>query len=161
MSWAEAIAPLAGARVQAETFVALLKRYGNNAQIAHGQLEYAKAKSDSDAAIAGLIIALATRDAPGSLPLLQTRVSSSASALAELSNWVSDIISTCVPSGQRDVAGALAKILGIEPFVKAISDAVAAVYNNHRSDNALTRKIIQTELEGAKWPDFAKVPSAS
>ena len=160
MSWSEAIMPLAGARAQAESCVALLKRYGSEAQIARGELAYTKAKSDSDAAIAGLITALATGDAPGSLPFLQTRVTSSVTNLAEFSNWVNDIISASIPSGQRDVSTAIAKILGVEPLVKAISDGVAALYNNHRSDNALTRSIIQTQLEAARWPDFAKVEPA-
>jgi hypothetical protein len=159
-SWSEAIAPLAGARAQAETCVALLKKYGNETQIASGQLTYVKAKSESDAAIAGLLTALATGDAPGSLSFLQTRITNSAVGLAEFSNFVNQIISTSVPPGQRDVASALAKILGVEPFVKAISDGVAAIYNNYRGDSALTRKVIQTQLEGAKWPDFAEVKPA-
>jgi hypothetical protein len=160
MTWSETIATLTAARTLAESCVALLKRYGNEAQRANGQLTYAKAKSDADAAIAGLITALGTGDEPGNLPFLQTRLTSSATNLAEFAEWVNNIVSALMPSGQRDVLSALAKNIGIEALVKAISDGLAALYQNHRSDDALKRKMIQTQLEGAIWPDFAKVAPA-
>jgi hypothetical protein len=157
MSWPEAVAPLATGRAQAENAVRLLKRYGNEAQIARGQLIYAKAKSDSDAVIAGLITALATRDAPGSLPFLQAKLTSSAAGLEEFCNLVNDIISNITPTGQKDVWSTLAKITNFGPLMKALSDGIATIYNNYRSDHALIRKSIQTQLEAARWPDFAKV----
>ena len=49
----------------------------------------------------------------------------------------------------------------IEQLYKPLSDAVAALYNNCRTDNELTRKTIQTQLEAARWPDFAEVKAAS
>jgi hypothetical protein len=58
ISWPEAVGQIAGQRAKAETFVALLKKYGEDAQIARGQLTYANAKADYDAVIAGLITAL-------------------------------------------------------------------------------------------------------
>jgi len=58
MSWPEAVGQIAGQRTKAETCVALIKRYGDDAQIARGQLTYADAKADFDAVIAGLITAL-------------------------------------------------------------------------------------------------------
>jgi hypothetical protein len=54
-SWPDAVAQLAGQRANAETCVSLVKKYGNDAQIARGQLTYTSAKADADAAIAGLI----------------------------------------------------------------------------------------------------------
>jgi len=160
LSWAAAVTPLAGARYQAEVCVALLKRYGKPFQLASGQLSYAKAKSDSDAAIAGLMTALATGEAPGGLPSVQAKVNSSLTGLVEFCNSVKDIVSAAVPPGQRDVWTALANIAGIEPLIKAVSDGVAALYNNYRSDTALTRKVIRTQLEAVIWPDFAKVEPA-
>jgi hypothetical protein len=38
----------------------------------------------------------------------------------------------------------------IEPEIKGLSEAVTALYNNHRNDKALTRQTIQTQLEAAK-----------
>jgi hypothetical protein len=159
-SWAAAIAPLAGARSQAEVCVALLKRYGDSSQIGTGQLAYGKAKSDSDAVIAGLITALATGEAPGALPGLQANVNSSLTALMKFCNSVDSIVTASVPPGEKDLLSALAKIAGIDSLIKAMSDGVAALYNNFRGDNALMRKIIQTQLEAARWPDFAKVEPA-
>ena len=72
ISWPEAVAQLTGERAKAETCVALMKRYGDDAQIARGQLTYTTAKADSDALIAGLITALATGQAPLSMSSLQT-----------------------------------------------------------------------------------------
>ena len=57
ISWPEAVAQLAGERAKAETCVALMKKYGDDAQIARGQLTYTTAKADADAVIAGLITA--------------------------------------------------------------------------------------------------------
>ena len=60
ISWPEAVAQLTGERAKAETCVALIKKYGDDGQIARGQLTYTTAKADSDALIAGLITALST-----------------------------------------------------------------------------------------------------
>jgi hypothetical protein len=84
-------------------------------------------------------------------------LTSSTSGLAEFCNSVSDIISNIIPTGQKDVWSTLATIVDFKKFVKPLSDAVAALYNNHRSDKALTRRSIQTQLEAARWPDFAEV----
>ena len=46
----------------------------------------------------------------------------------------------------------------VEPVINALSEGVAALYNNHRKDDTLTRQTIQTQFEAAKWPDFGKVP---
>ena len=48
----------------------------------------------------------------------------------------------------------------IEQLQKPLTDAVVALYNNFRADNELTRKAIQTQLEAARWPDFAEVKAA-
>ena len=44
----------------------------------------------------------------------------------------------------------------IEQLLKPLSDAVATLYNHHRTDNEQTRKTIQTQLEAARWQDFAR-----
>src|SRR5216684_4575322 len=83
ISWPEAVAQLAGERAKAETCVALMKKYGDDAQIARAQLTYTTAKADSDAVIAGLITALSAGQAPVSLASLQTKLSSGVSGLVE------------------------------------------------------------------------------
>ena len=46
-------------------------------------------------------------------------------------------------------------------MINSLSEGVSALYNNHRRDDALTRETIMTQLEAAKWPDFAEVKAAN
>ena len=157
IGWPEAVARLAGERAKAETCVALLKRYGNDSQIANGQLAYVTAKTASDAAISGLITVLAQGNNPQSLPSLEARLQQGTSGLAEFCGTVNDLLPST--SGQRGAIADIARA-AIEPLVNTLSEAVSALYNNHRKDDALTRLTIQTQLEAAKWPDFAEVRAA-
>jgi hypothetical protein len=157
ISWPDAVAQMAGERAKAETCVALVKKYGDAAQIARGQLTYTKAKADIDAVIAGLIITLSARQEPVSLPGLQGKLSSGISDLAEFCKTVSNLLPDT--AGQKNVAVEIAKV-AIEPLLKVLSDGVSALYNNYRDDDALTRRTIQTQLEAARWPAFAEVKAA-
>jgi hypothetical protein len=157
ISWPEAVAQLAGERAKAETCVALMKKYGDDAQIARAQLTYTNAKADSDAVIAGLITALSAGQAPVSLASLQTKLSSGVSGLVEFCGTVSNLLPNT--AGQKNVILDIAKV-AIEPLLKMLSDGVSALYNNHRTDDALTRRTIQTQLEAARWPTFSEVKAA-
>src|SRR5712671_1153363 len=108
ISWPEAVAQLTGERAKAETCVALMKRYGDDAQIARGQLTYTTAKADSDALIAGLITALSTGQAPVSLFSLQTKLSSGVSGLVEFCRTVSNLLPNI--GGQKGVVTDIAKV---------------------------------------------------
>jgi hypothetical protein len=158
MSWPEAVGQIAGQRTKAETCVALMKRYGNDAQIARGQLTYADAKADFDAVIAGLIAALSAGQTPASLPSLQAKLTSGVSALLEFCSMVSNLLPDT--PGQKGVMDELAKIIPIEPLLKMLSEGVSALYSNHRNDDTLTRRTIQTQLEAARWPTFSEVKAA-
>jgi hypothetical protein len=157
MTWPDAVAQLAGERAKAETCAALVKKYGDDGQIAHAQLSYNTAKSDSDAVIAGLITALSTGQAPASLPSLQAKLSSSVSGLGEFCGTAGTLLPNT--AGQKDIVTDIAKI-AIEPLLKMLSDGVSALYNNHRTDDALTRATIKTQLEAARWPTFSEVKAA-
>jgi hypothetical protein len=157
ISWPEAVAQLGGERAKAETCVALMKKYGDDAQIARAQLSYTSAKADSDAVIAGLITALSAGQAPASLSSLQTKLSSGVSGLLEFCGTVSNLLPNT--AGQKNVIVDIAKV-AIEPLLKMLSDGVSALYNNHRTDDALTRRTIQTQLEAARWPAFSEVKAA-
>ena len=154
IGWPEAMGRLAAERTRAEICVALLKGHGNEAQITRGQLDYSKAKADFDGVIAGLVTALAERGTPESLPTLNVALERGASGLEEFCKSVSDLLPNT--SGQKNVLVDIAKV-AIEPLVKSLSGAVSALYNNRRQDDVLTRRTIQTQLEAARWPDFAKV----
>jgi hypothetical protein len=158
MSWPEAVAQLAGERARAETCVALMKKYGGDAQIARAQLTYTNAKADSDAVIAGLITALSAGQTPVSLSSLQARLGSGVSGLLGFCGTVSNLLPST--SGDKNVWAEILSKLGTEQLLKMLSDGVSALYNNHRTDDALTRKTIQTQLEAARWPSFSEVKAA-
>jgi hypothetical protein len=158
ISWPEAVAQLAGERTKAEACASLLKKYGDEGQVARAQLTYTNAKSDSDAVIAGLITALSTRQTPESLSSLQAKLGSGASGLLEFCGTVGNLIPKT--RGALDVALDIAKLIPLEPLLKMLSDGVSSLYNNHRSDDALTRRTIQTQLEAARWPTFSEVKAA-
>jgi hypothetical protein len=157
MTWPEAVAQLAGERARAETCVALVKKYGNAAQIDRGQLIYTNAKADIDSVIAGLIVALSTGQEPESLLSLQARLSSGISGLAEFCNMVGNLLPDT--AGQKNIVAGIVQI-AIEPLVKMLSGSVSTLYNNHRADDALTRGTIKTQLEAARWPAFSEVKAS-
>jgi hypothetical protein len=115
------------------------------------------AKADSDAVIAGLITVLSTGQAPASLASLQTKLNSGVSGLHDFCGTVSNLLPNT--AGQKNVILDIAKV-SIEPLLKMLSDGVSALYNNHRTDDALTRRTIQTQLEAARWPTFSEVKAA-
>ena len=158
ISWPEAVAQLAGERARAEACAGLMKKYGDETQIARAQLTYTNAKADADAVIAGLITALSARQAPEALSSLQTKLSSGISGRVEFCDTVSNLLPKT--AGQKDVLIDLAKMIPFEALLKMLSDGVSALYNNHRSDDALTRQTIQTQLEAARWPTFSEVKAA-
>ena len=45
----------------------------------------------------------------------------------------------------------------VQQAIQYVSEAVAAIYNNYRTDVSETRHAIQTRLEGAKWPEFPEL----
>ena len=160
ISWPDAVGKISGERAKAETCVALMKKYGDDAQRARGQLTYASAKADSDAVIAGLITALSTGQTPASLPSLQAKLSSGVSGLVEFCGTVSNLLPKTAGQTERDVMVDIGKMIPFEQLLKILSDGVSALYNNHRSDDALTRRTIQTQLEAARWPAFSEVKAA-
>jgi hypothetical protein len=157
ITWPEAVTQLAGQRAKAEECVAVIKKYGDDAQIARGRLIYTNAKADFDALIAGLITALSAGQAPASLSSLQTKLSSGVSGLVEFCGTVSNLLPDT--AGQKNVILDIAKV-SIEPLLKMLSDGVSALYTNYRTDDALTRRTIQTQLEAARWPAFSEVKAA-
>ena len=158
MTWAEAVAQVASTRTKAETSAAILKRFGDSGHVARGQLIYCDAKAEADAVIAGLIVAVSAKGVPESLPSLQDRVERAVTGLAQLRKLAESQLPEL--EGRKDFnVGDILKG-AIEQLLKPLSDAVAALYNNHRTDNELTRKTIQTQLEAARWPDFAEVKVA-
>ena len=62
------------------------------------------------------------------------------------------------PEGQNE-KGVLDTILKLplDALIKPLSDAVAALWNRRNEQDALVKNQIRTELEAARWPNFAEV----
>jgi hypothetical protein len=157
IGWPEAVGRLAGERTKAETCAAVLKGYGDIEQISQGQLTYGEAKANFDAVIAELMTALTEGGNPKSLPNLETDLEHGAEGLGKFCQTVSGLVPSA--SGRKGVPADIAKG-AVEPLIKALSEGVAALYNNHRKDDALARETIKTQLEATKWPNFAEVKAA-
>ena len=153
IGWPEAVGRLAGERSKAETCAALLKGYGDQQQSSRGQLAYGEAKANFDAVITGLITALTEGGNPKSLASLETDLEHSATSSVNFCKMVSDLLPDT--SGQR---GVLANIVkgAIQPVIEALSEGVAALYNNHRKDNALTIETIKTSAGGHEMAQFCR-----
>jgi hypothetical protein len=160
ISWSDAVGQIAGERAKAETCVALMKKYGDGAERARGEITYTSAKADFDSVIAGLIVALSAGQTPASLSNLQGKLSSGASGLAGFCGTVLDLLPKTAGQTEKGVMIDIAKMIPFEQLFKMLSEGVSALYTNHRSDDALTRKTIQTQLEAARWPAFSEVKVA-
>ena len=142
MTWPEAVAQLTAERTRAETCVAVLKKYGTKVQVGYGQLTYTNAKADADAVIAGLMTALSAGQEPASLSSLQASLKSSVSRLAEFCNTVGTLVPNTggQKGGWADILTTIAQSPGaIEQLLKMLSAGVSALYNNHRTDEPMSR----------------------
>jgi hypothetical protein len=155
MGWPEATAQLTSLRTKAETCLGLLKGHGSAVQQTQGRIPYANAKGDIDAVITGLTVALATGGQPDSLPSLQERLTRGSAGLQIICQTANEV--TPSTPEHKGIIDDIAKA-ALDPLIKAVSDAVGVLYNDHRQDADLTRKTIRTQLEAAKWPDFDEVP---
>ena len=160
ISWPDAVSQIAGERAKAEACVALMKKYGDDAQKARGEITYTSSKADFDAVIAGLITALSAGQTPGSLSSLQDKLSSGVSGLSQFCGTVINLLPKTAGQTEKGVGIDILKAIPLEQLLKMLSEGVSALYTNHRSDDALTRKTIQTQLESARWPAFSEVKAA-
>jgi hypothetical protein len=157
ISWPDAVSQIASERAKAETCVALMKKYGDDVQRVRGEITYTNAKADFDAVIAGLIVVLSAGQTPASLSSLQEKLSSGASGLSQFCGTVINLLPKAAGQTEKGVIVDVAKAIPLEQLLKMLSDGVSALYTNHRSDDALTRRTIQTQLESARWPAFSEV----
>jgi hypothetical protein len=123
---------------------ALVKKYGDSAQRARGEINYTNAKMDFDTVIAGLVVALSAGQTPASLSSLQDKLSNALSGLVEFCGTVIDLLSKAAGQTEKGVMVDIVKAIPLEKLLTMLSDGVSALYNNYRNDVALTRKTIQT-----------------
>jgi hypothetical protein len=154
INWQEAVARLAQERTRAETCVVWLRKYGDAAAKDRGALAYGEAKTEYDAVIAGLVVALAQKAQPESLPDLQARLQRGFDKREAFCNSVLPLVPP--DSGQK---GPIAEV--VTGIAKPVIDAVVAIWSRIRDDDAVMRKTIQTQLEATSWPTFDKVAPSS
>jgi hypothetical protein len=117
---------------------------------ARGAIAYGEAKADFDGVIAGLVVALARKEQPGSLPDLQARLQRGFEEREAFCRGVALLVPKA--QGQKSPIADI-----VEGAVKPVIDAVVAIWSRTRDDDALMRKTIQTQLEATSWPAFDKV----
>ena len=105
-----------------------MKKYGNDAQKARGEIAYTNAKADFDTVIVGLTIALSAGQTPASLSSLQAKLNSGVSGRVEFCNTVSDLLPNAAGQTDKGVMIDLAKIIPFEQLFKMLSDGVSALY---------------------------------
>lgn len=154
INWQEAVSRLARERTLAETCAALLKKYGDRATQAQLSVTYGEAKAEYDGVIAGLVVALARKGQPESLPDLQARLQRGFDKREAFCRSVDPLVPKS--HGQKSLIADI-----VEGAVKPLIDAVVAIWSRTRDDDALMRKTIQTQLEATSWPAFDKVVPSS
>lgn len=154
IGWQEAVTRLTAERIRAETGIALLKKYGDGVAIDRGALVYGDAKAEFDAIIAGLLVALARREEPTSLPTLEVRLQRAVASHEVFAALVRSVVPN--PSGERDlitvVSGGALTLLGA---------AIGALWRHACEADRLTAETIKTQLEAARWPAFTAIPPAA
>ena len=121
ISWPDAVGNIAGERAKAETCVALMKKYGDDAQKERGQT-------------AGLITVLSAGQTPASLSSLQEKLSSGASGLSQFCDTVINLLPKTGGQTEKGVGIDILKAIPLEQLLKMLSDGVSALYTNSRGD---------------------------
>jgi hypothetical protein len=151
IGWQEAVARLSQERTLAETCVGLLKKFGNAGEVDRGALAYADAKAEYDGIIAGLDVALASRDRPASLPDLDARLQRGFAKREAFCVSVRPLVPLPAPGVKSPITDIVSGAVG--PLI----DAVKAIWLRTRDDDALMRKTIEIQLEATTWPSFASI----
>jgi hypothetical protein len=77
--------------------------------------------------------------------------------LSQFCGTVINLLPKIAGQTEKGVGIDILKTIPLEQLLKMLSDGASALYTNHRSDDALTRRTIQTQLESARWPAFSEV----
>ena len=151
IDWQKAVAVLARERTQAVAAARIVKKHAAPAEIDRLSLVYGEAKAEYDGVIGGLVVAVAQRQKPDALADLEERMKRGFAKREEFCKAAAALL-PAPKLGERGVLEDIVKAL-IEPVVTAVKE----IYLKAKDDDALMRKTIETQLEAASWPDFAKV----
>jgi hypothetical protein len=151
ITWQEAVARLARECTVAETCAALLKKVGDAAAVDRGALDYGAAKAEYDGIIAGLIVTLAQKIAPASLPDIEARLRRG----FEKRQAFCRSVQTLLPAPRTGEKGWIEE--AVKGAIGPLVDALKAIWLRSRDDDALVRKTVETQLEATTWADFASI----
>ena len=154
MSWQDGVARLGQERHQAETCAAVIKARGSVAMIDNALMTYSGAKAEIDGIIAGLVVALAKDDEPGSLSSLNPRLERATAGRESLCRTAGSLLAP--DPGAK--GGELAAI--VEGVVGSLIDAARALIIDSRERDAQTRKTIQNQIEAQAWAPFDAIVPA-
>lgn len=152
LKWQDAVALLAKERTLAVAYAQALKKYGDEAAVHHGSLQYNEAKAEYDGMIAGLSIALVRKRKPDSLSDLRERLRRGFEKREVFCREVREFVPHA--PGEKGVLESL-----ISTALAPLIEAIQALYAKTSSENELTRRTILTQLEATKWPDFSSIES--
>ena len=158
LTWPDAVADVAQWRTIATacvgSFKEFAKEYSKEADIVAARMAYAKAKSDSDAVIAGLITALSEGGKPESLSDLHARLERSVSNLEEFCKTAERLVPN-VPKTSRRRSFLFEILNAITKEAKdKLYTAVASIYEYYKGEPEKIRETIRRQLEAARWPDI-------
>ena len=151
LGWQEAVARLRQERGQAVLCAGVLKRHAAGGALEQGALDYGQAKSEYDAVIAGLQVALASGRSPASLPDLDARLSSG----FERRTALCDLASHVLPSPENGNKGIGDEI--VKATVGPVVEAALKLLDEAIHGPPGRRDTIRTQLDATAWPDFATV----
>ena len=152
LGWPEVIALLTKARTQATTCVEVLKSSGDKTALASARLSYGMAEGEMDGVIAGLTTVLVEGGDPDRLPTVRTSLETSGKGLKEICDAAVKTITPNTKGVWEEVAKG-----AVEPFFKAISDGVGALWTRHVDKDELELETKKSQLEAAKWPKFGDI----
>jgi hypothetical protein len=152
LGWSDAVTQLAGERHKAILCVSALKKQADGEAIAKGERAYSTAKTDMDTVLTGLSQALDRQDQAVKLDDLKAAAEQGVTDRISFCGMVKELLAR-KPGDKNVFNDAMENTIG--PVMKALISIV-----DHRSDDEDVRGTIQTQLEGARWPDFSKIAAA-
>ena len=96
------------------------------------------------------MVALARKAEPASLPDLQARLQQGFEKRTAFCQSVQPLLPD--RTGEKGVIDQI-----VNGLAKPVIEAVVAIWQRVRDDDALMRRTIQTQLEATSWPAFDKV----
>lgn len=155
IGWPEAVALLREERGQAELCASIVKRHARGAALEHAATAYGEAKTEYDAIIAGLEVALAGNHGPASLPNLEMRLRKGFERRTEFCEQAKSLL----PSKKPGEKGVVEEI--VKGAVGPVVEAIEKIVNEALQGPPRRRDTIRTQLEAATWPSFASVSPSS